>query len=225
MPAALNLRSNKEITMDTFIRKSMGMAGAVVAAASMLSGCAAPGAGYVPPPLGATWTMAQRSTGSYGSGEARVESTRGEMVWEGRTVVAFKSPQGTILADPALGAWVALLAPDGKLVARYEPPHGFEWPLTVGKEWKSQYKMINAAGGSVPVTSTCKVESHENIAIQAGTFKTFRLACSNSLGQNDTIWFAPDAGLFVKTSLRRAANHPAGVGTRETELVAQTFGR
>jgi hypothetical protein len=211
--------------MDTLTSKAMGMAGAVVAAVSMLGGCAGPGAGYAAPPLGATWTMAQHSTGSYGSGEAQVESSRGEMVWEGRTVVTFKSAQGTILADPALGAWMALLAPDGKLVARYEPPHGFEWPLTVGKEWKSQYKMINAAGGSVAVTSGCKVESYEDIAIKAGTFKTFRLACSNSLGQNDTIWFAPDAGLFVKSSLRRAPNHPAGAGTRETELVAQNFRR
>lgn len=211
--------------MHTFIRRSMGMAGAVVAAASLLSGCAAPGAGYLPPPLGATWTMAQRSTGSYGSGEARVESTRGEMMWDGRMVITFKTPQGTLLADPALGAWVAILSPDGKLVTRYEPPHGFEWPLTVGKEWTSQYKMINATGASVGVTSTCKVADREDIAIQAGTFKTFRLVCSNSLGQNDTIWFAPDAGLFVKTILRRAANHPAGTGTRETELVARTFSR
>lgn len=211
--------------MNRYIGKAMGMALAVVAAASILGGCAASGPVYVPPPLGASWTVLQRNTGSYGSGEAQVEFSRGEMVWEGRTVVTFKSPQGTTLADPVLGNWIALLAPDGKLVTRMEPPHGFQWPLTVGKEWTSQYKMINATGGSVPVTSSCKVANHEEITIRAGTFKTVLLHCNNSLGQNDSIWFAPDVGLFVKTTMRRAANHAAGAGTRETELVTKVSRR
>lgn len=211
--------------MDTLISKAMGMAGAVVAAASMLGGCASPGASYVAPPLGTSWTTVQRNTGSYGSGDARVDSTRSEMVWEGRTVLAFKSAQGTVLAEPASGKWVAFLGPDGKLTARMDPPHGFEWPLTIGKEMKSSYKLINAAGGSVAVTSTCKVEDYGDIAIKAGTFKTFRVACSNSLGQVDTIWFAPDVGIFVKTALRRTPAHAAGPGTRDAEMSEHRVGR
>ena len=211
--------------MNTFIDKAMGMALAVIAAASILGGCAAPQAAYVPPPLGASWTTLQRNTGSYGSGEARVEVSRGETAWEGRTVMTFKTAQGTTLADPALGNLIALLAPDGKLVARMEPPHGFEWPLTIGKEWTSHYTMINAAGGRVPVTSSCKVASREDITIKAGTFKTILVHCNNSLGQNDSLWFAPDVGLFVKTNLRRTANHAAGAGTRDMELVTKVSGR
>lgn len=211
--------------MNTFIDKAMGMALAVIAAASILGGCAAIGSVYTPPPLGASWTTLQRNTGSYGSGEARVEVLRGEMVWEGRTVTTFKTSQGTTVSDPALGNLIALLAPDGKLVARMEPPHGFEWPLTIGKEWTVQYKLINAAGGSVPVTSSCKVANQEDITIKAGTFNTYLVHCNNSLGQNDTLWFAPDVGLFVKTILRRGANHAAGVGTREMEMATKVSGR
>lgn len=211
--------------MDRLIGKAMGMAGAVVAAASMLGGCAtAPGASYVAPAAGATWSTLQRNTGSFGSGEARLDSVRGDMVWEGRQMITFKNNQGTVVADPALGNWVAILAPDGKLATRFEPPMGYEWPLTVGKEMKVNYKMVNAAGAGFPVSSTCKVENYEDIAIRAGTFKTFRIACTNDIG-SDVSWYAPDIGIFVKTSQRRGPNHPAGAGTRETEIIAHHSGR
>jgi hypothetical protein len=45
-------------------------------------------------------------------------------------------------------------------------------------------------------------------------------------GDNENVvWFSPELGIFVKQNLRRTAKHPAGPGTRDSELVSHTITR
>jgi hypothetical protein len=198
-----------------------------LAAAVLTGGCATvePKAErYVAPPLGSTWTTAQRNTGSFGSGDVQVQTTRGEQTWQGRQVVTFVNSQATILANPDTGAWIAVLGPDGKAVVSFDPPIGFNFPLSVDKTWTNSIKMtMHAANRTIPFDGTCKVESYGDVKVRAGTFKVFKLSCTYTTGLEETFWFSPEMGIFVKSSQKRAANNPSGAGTRETELVSVTI--
>jgi hypothetical protein len=60
------------------------------------------------------------------------------------------------------------------------------------------------------------------VKVPAGATKAFRISCSDSLGEDTVDWISPELGVFVKRSLKRAASHPFGAGTREIELVARS---
>lgn len=64
------------------------------------------------------------------------------------------------------------------------------------------------------------VEAYEDVKLPAGTSKTFRVRTSDTLGNENVQWFAPELGLFVKTTMRRTDKHAQGVGTRDAELTA-----
>ena len=198
-----------------------------LAAAVLTGGCATmePKAErYVAPPIGSTWTTAQRNAGSYGSGDVQVQTTGGEQTWEGRQVVTFASSQGATLANPDTGKWIAFLGPDGKPVVSFDPPTGLDFPLSVGKTWTNSIRMtMHAANRTIPYDATCKVESYGDVTVRAGTFKAFKIACSTTLPTEETYWFGPETGVTVKSSHKRAANNPNGAGTRETELVSVTI--
>jgi hypothetical protein len=213
--------------MKSTASMKLHVVGLGLAAAVLTGGCATvePKAErYVAPPLGSTWTTAQRNAGSFGSGDAQVQGTRGEQTWQGKQVVTFASSQGTTLADPDTGKWIAILGPDGKPVLSFDPPAGFNFPLSVGKTWTSSIKMtMHAANRTIPYDATCKVESYGDVTVPAGTFTTFKLGCTYTIGLEETYWFSPEMGIFVKSSQKRAANYPSGAGTRETELASVTI--
>lgn len=180
---------------------------------------------YVAPPLRSTWTVAQRNTGSLGSGDVQVQITRGEQTWQGKPVVTFASSQATILANPDTGKWIAFLGPDGKPVVSFDPPTGFDFPLAVGKTSTNHIQMtMHAANRTIPYDVTCKVESYGDVTVPVGTFKAFKVGCSSALPTDEIYWFSPEMGLLVKSSVTRAANYPfGGAGTREGELVSVTI--
>jgi hypothetical protein len=179
---------------------------------------------YVAPPLGSTWTTAQRNTGSFGSGNVQVQTTRGEQTWQGKQVLTYASSQATILANRDTGAWIAFLGPDGKPAVSFDPPLSFDFPLSVGKTWTKSFRMtMHAANRTIPFNATCKVDSYGDVTVQAGTFKVFKLGCTNTIGLEETFWFSPEMGIWVKSSHKRAANNPSGAGTREAELVSVTI--
>lgn len=210
--------------MKSIASMKLHVVGLGLAAAVLTGGCATmePKAErYVAPPRGSTWTTAQRNTGSFGSGDVQVQTTRGEQTWQGKQVVTFATSQGTILANPDTGKWIAFLGPDGKPVVSFDPPTGFNFPLSVGKTWTNRIQMtMHAANRTIPFDATCKVESYGDVTVQAGTFKAFKIGCSTTLPTEETYWFSPEMGIFVKSSQKRAANNPSGAGTRETELVS-----
>lgn len=201
-------------------------AGLAVALAS--GGCAmmAPKAErYVRSPIGSTFTYAFRNTGSYGSKTGQVTTKATERMWEGKLLAATESPQGVTLLN-ADGAWPAQLASDGKLVRSFNPPIGFEFPLVVGKTWTRSYQVtMHATNKTATFDTTWKVEAYEDVTVPAGTFKVFKIAYSDTMGQENIYWFDPKLGAWPKSSYTRTAKFASGPGTNEVELVSYTIAK
>jgi hypothetical protein len=198
---------------------------APISLAALLSACAAvsPGDHYVAPAIGTTYSSEYRDSGSFGSGKSDVPGQVKASEWKGAPVIAFQGAQGALLMLPK-GEFVAVTGPDGNPQITWDPPTVWEFPLVVGKTWKKQYKITFVAQKrEVPFEATQVVEAYEDIVVPAGTFKAFRVRTSDTLGNDNVQWFAPDVGMFVKTSMRRTDKNALGAGTRETEL--QTFKR
>jgi hypothetical protein len=194
-----------------------------LAIAAMLFGCAtSPSYMYSPPPVGSTWVTAQQNTGSYGSGKREIPGTRGERMWQGKQYVTFKNPEQEILADSS-GAFHGFMRGD-RLVTSFDPPSNWAYPLEVGKNWKRTVTMTNhATKQKVTYEQSVKVEAYEDVTVRAGTFKAFRVKSSDTIGNDNTMWLAPELGIFLKQNVVRTAKHEAGPGTRETEIISQTI--
>jgi hypothetical protein len=197
------------------------LAAAVVACA----GCASfetTGERYQAPPLGSTWVIDRRDTGSYGSSSTKLAAKRGELMWQGKTHVTFENPEITIVAQPE-GPWVGFFR-DGKPTVTYDPPAGYDFPLSVGKTFAKSYRLTNHATQQVSsLVITTHVEAFEDVIVPAGTFKAFRIRSSDTAGNENMVWFSPDLGIFVKQKNRRTDKHSQGVGTRDIELISQTI--
>jgi len=143
-------------------------------------------------------------------------------MWEGKRVIAFEFPTLVVLAND-LG-FLAMLAPDGKPIVNWDPPIGFDWPLEVGKTWTNSYRItVHATKQTIPFENTSKVEAYEDVVGAAGTFKAFKVSSSDTLGNENVVWFSPELGIYVKQINKRTAKYPSGPGTREQEIVSQTI--
>ena len=176
---------------------------------------------WTPPPAGSSWEVAQRNTGSFGK-DAQFRVTRGDGIWQGAPVVTLTNSLGmSTMAAPDSGRWIAIVGRDGKAVTSWDPPLGWEYPLTVGKSWTTRYRMtLHASGKTLPYDLSCKIESHEKVTVKAGAFDAFKVVCATNIGNEETYWTQPDLGVFVKASLRRTEKSPFGAGTQEMELVS-----
>lgn len=193
----------------------------IVAVCALIAGCAtAPRwQAYSPPPMGSTWATEFRNTGSYANLPTRTEGRMAEVVWKGKPHLAFQGTGGTIVAQRD-GAWVALLAPDGKPTVTFDPPTPYTWPLEVGKTFQRSFKSTNHMNNqTVDVRTTDTVEAYEEVTVPAGKFMAYRIRTVDNQGADNTIWFSPQTGIFVKQKLTRTAAAPQGPGTRESELV------
>lgn len=192
------------------------------AAAILLAGCAALApevATWNIPPVGSTWQTVQRNTGSYGK-DVEAQMTRGNGVWQGKPTVEIKSTAGFAIEATEDGRWYAIVGRDGKPFITYEPPIGFLYPLKVGKTWSTRHRVTTMATGRVSeFDHACKVEAFEKVTVRAGTFDTFRVACTTP-GSQDTYWSSRDHGVMVKTDFKRTSAHQQGPGTQQSELVA-----
>ena len=198
-----------------------GLTGLVLAL--VIGGCAFLGPKaerWTPPPAGASWEMAQRNTGSYGK-DALVRLTRGDGMWQGAPVITFVGSQGVTTMARTDGRWIAMVGRDGKAITSWDPPLGFEYPMTVGKSWVSPFRMtLGASGKTIAYDLACKIESHEKVTVKAGTFEAFKIVCNTNIGNEEIYWANPDVGVFIKTQLRRTEKSPFGPGTQEAELVS-----
>jgi hypothetical protein len=189
---------------------------------AMIAGCAsAPRAErYAALPPGASWVTQHQDSGSFGSGRSEVASRMAEQVWEGQNLLALQSPENTLLIQPT-GPWVAMLAKDGKTAVTWDPPLHWDWPLEVGKSWTRQYKVkIHAQNRIIPFEARSTVEAHEEMTVPAGTFKTFRVRTTDSIGNDNVIWYSPEVGLFVKAINQRTEKHAQGPGRSERQLMS-----
>lgn len=202
-------------------------AAAGLAVAVLASGCGlmAPKAErYVSPGDGSSYVLQRSDTGSYGSTNGQVQIKVGRRMMQGSEMTTFNSPGATVVARPT-GHWVGMYAGERPLLT-WNPPTGWEWPLEVGKSWTKTYESTNhGTKRTVSYESTQKVEAYEDVTVPAGTFKTFRITTSTTLGDENVVWFSPDLGIWVKSRLRRTAKHAAGAGTRDDELLSQDIRR
>jgi hypothetical protein len=185
-----------------------------------LAACASPPRAekYVAMPQGSTWTSQLRNTGSYNPGPAETTGKITTVMYKGQPHTGFQSGPNTFVTLPT-GDWMALLGGDGKPLLTWDPPVGFNFPLEVGKQWSRSYKFTNhGTNMSMDVVSQATVEAYEEVSVPAGTFKTFRIHTVSNAGADETFWFSPEHGIFVKQLLKRTEKSPSGPGSREIEL-------
>jgi hypothetical protein len=198
---------------------------AALAALIAAGGCAGvPAASdrYVAPSPGASWEHQRSDSGSYGSATHRVRTQRVDATWQGQQAIGLRSPEGTLLLR-ANGEWLAQLDREGAVAVTWDPPLLWDWPIHVGKSWAKAYSMtLHPSGRTISYQVRQTVEGFEDVTVPAGTFKAFRIASTDTLGNEDKFWFQPELGIFVKLNLRRTEKHPQGPGQREVQLVSHT---
>lgn len=136
----------------------------------LLAACATSGPvmdRWTAPPVGSTWEMAQRNTGSFGK-DTRFTVTRGDMNWKGAPAVALTNSMGiTTVSDPATGNFISFVDRSGKEMISYDPPIGWDYPLKVGKSWsrQNQRMTLHATGKTLQFDLACKVEDFEKLQV------------------------------------------------------------
>lgn len=192
--------------------------------AGLFAGCAAvatqEAATFTPPAPGSTWQMSQRNTGSYGK-DVELVMTRADATWQGSKVAKVtRADNGMSVMVLPNGKWAAVVAKDGTTLMTYDPPIGYEFPLKVGKSWKTHHKVTNlATKGVSDYDYSCTVESIDRVTVRAGTFDAFKIACENEYSR-EVWWYNAANGVNVKLDNLRKPGNPSGEGTQQAELVA-----
>jgi hypothetical protein len=193
-------------------------------AATLLAACASftpeEAASWKAPPPASTWQGSQRNTGSYGK-DADIQNTSSDGNWQGNKVVTVtNSASGASVMILPSGKWVAIVGKDGKPLVTYDPPIGYEYPLKVGKAWKTHHRATNLVTGRVlEFDYNCVVENFEPVTVRAGAFDAFKIVCENEYSR-DVSWTNREMGLNLKWDFRRKPGNPSGEGTQQYELVA-----
>ena len=171
-------------------------------------------------PAGSTWGYERRDSGSFGSGIVQYTTkSLGEQTWQGRKVYAHEAPEATLLLEVPSSKFVAFVKGTKPLMS-FDPPIGFDYPLWVGKTWTSSHLTTNHVSGKTStVEMRWNVEAKEEIKVPAGTFKVFRVTNTDPTTEN-TNWWSPELGIFIKTKSQRTEKHPMGPGVRETQLIS-----
>ena len=178
---------------------------------------------FVALPSGTRLSYLRHDVGSYGRGETRMDVTVGDSTWRGRRAIAFTRAQSTTdLQEPETHKLLAVMNPNGQAVVTYNPPIGYDLPLTIGKSWTTRSEATTAGSPQVtPIEVRYTVQTQETITVPAGTFKAWRLHLADlNAGDEQRVWIAMDTGLALKRSYRRTSSHAQGIGAREIELVS-----
>ena len=198
----------------------------IAASTLWVAGCATepaqPGV-YVANPAGTELVYHRKSSGSYGAADGAVHWKIGTAQWAGRTVVASVSPEaGSSLLDPASHALLATLNTAGQPIFSFEPGLGYRYPMVVGQTWTDKSQLtLHARGQTIPYEVRYTVEAFEPVTVPAGTFKAYRVASVDSMGEKTTLWTVPYLGLnTVKRVLERPATYPTGPGQLTGELTS-----
>ncbi|HYA92783.1 MAG TPA: hypothetical protein VEK32_14940 [Thermodesulfobacteriota bacterium] len=94
--------------------------------------------------------------------------------------------------------WIGSFA-EGKELESAEPCiRVFDWPLTVGKRWKSDYTVNDYSGGSHFYRSktAVNIQTDEEVLVPAGIFRALRIQAGE-----ETLWYAPTIGWAVREQI------------------------
>ena len=176
------------------------------------------------PPQGSSWSYASTPSGSFGKENRKTTTTMGMGSWQGKSMMA-QHGQPTSIFVNADGCWVGMAA-GSKPLFGFDPPICYRFPIAVGNSWSDKRRMtMYQAKKTVNLESHWKVEAYEEVSVPAGTFGAFRITYSDDNGTDRVDWFSPELGIWVKSSIKRRAGHPAGPGTLENILISHTIPR
>lgn len=159
----------------------------------------------VAPLPGSSFLLERIERGS--AGERRLEILNDVLVVhvEGRRMLAFATFD-VLLLYAAPGAFAGLASRDGTLIASWDPPVAFHYPLEVGTRWKQQGRVTFH---QQPRTEAFEVDAHvealEDVTVPAGTFPAFRIRSTDLDGTVHLDWLSPQLGIYVKRLIQRGA--------------------
>ncbi len=91
--------------------------------------------------------------------------------------------------------WIGSLV-DGRELESAEPCiRAFDWPLRVGKTWKSDCTVREYSGGVHPyhLKTRMNIQRYEEVSVPAGTFGALRIQAGE-----ETFWYAPSVGWVIR---------------------------
>jgi len=95
----------------------------------------------------------------------------------------------------------------GKTITQEKPlRNSLDFPIFVGKSWKTAYSAISKGGRLIEYLDKYKVISYETIKTKAGEFKAFKISRTNSLVDhrsyiyNSVEWYCPELKLKIKVT-------------------------
>lgn len=155
----------------------------------------------------------------------------GPGTYEKREVVRFSAdvvdargaalPKELMIFDPATRNRITTLL-DGKEEDISSPHVGaYSWPLAVGKSWTARFNQWRAdTRRTSHIQIDWKVAAYEEVQVQAGTFRAFRLEGKN-VSVTRTIWYVPDLHTEAKSTadLYIAAGPSKGTYKTTSELL------
>ena len=184
-------------------------------------------------------TFMQRFTvlenGLYGGKSVyRVEAGSVAVVYDGKSVRLVALDGEISLYDAANRCQLATLR-NGKEVVRYSPHNGiFSSPLWVGKKWIHLFRTIDQAGKtSETIRMPHQVQAYEDVTVPTGTFKALKIHTTGDSEStrrpgivilwgtdldDETVWYAPELKLVVKSVSEMNADADGGPGKITREL-------
>lgn len=164
---------------------------------------------FVESPTGTVSVYQRTASGSFGNVADQVTYNHGRTIWQGKAAVLIESPQvPSQVHDMDTGAQLATLARDGKPAVTYEPGLGYRYPFKVGDSWSATHQVTNhTTGKTTTITVNYKVEAYDSIAVPAGKFNAWLVVASDSLGETQRVWTAPQDGVrVVKRTVERVGH-------------------
>ena len=159
---------------------------------------------------------------------------KGREVYVLSDAVAYRDPGAPCdgangsLWDVENDGWVGCTK-DGKVLASAGPYHGrFNWPLEVGKTWRTRYfwtdKVLHPdwSGSS---WQDWAVVAWEEVTVPAGTFMAYKVVRTKGSWETasedvDIQWYAPELQTAIKSVWHRSPNDGYGGAEHMWELVS-----
>ena len=166
---------------------------------------------------GETWLITSKAGGTIGSDPSKMLNGTYELsIVNGKLKIAAVTGSQKEELDPRPLTLICLLGYCANL----------NFPLTVGKQWKRDYK-ASYIGSSLQIarTVTYEVKGIEQVTTAAGTFRAFKLESDDRSGPRDfwvtNYWYSPETKSIVKYQFDASSGEGTGL-KRDIELIKFT---